>query len=73
MVIMFMLGACGSTAAVASVYAAVWHVVDEHHQLRPERLITRNGKGGVNGFINKVALSVSRAWRVHSDRILLGE
>ena len=59
MVIMFLLGACGSTAAVASVYAAVLHVVDQHHRLRPERLITRQGKGGVNGFINKAALAVS--------------
>jgi hypothetical protein len=60
MVIMFLLGACGSTAAVASVYAAVSHVVDSTHRLRPERLIQRQGKGGVSGFINKAAAKVSK-------------
>lgn len=59
MVIMFLLGACSSTAAVASVYVAVQHVVDDHHRLRPERLIHRVGKGGVNGFINKAGSHVS--------------
>ena len=58
MVIMFLLGAASSAASVASVYAAVFHVVDSYHRLRPERLIQRSGKGGVNGFINKAAAHV---------------
>jgi putative ABC transport system permease protein len=58
-IIMFLLGACGSTAAVVSVYAAVAHVVDSCHRLRPERLIQRAGKGGVNGFLGKAAGQVS--------------
>lgn len=64
MVIMFLLGACSSTAAVASVYVAVQHVVDDHHRLRPERLIHRVGKGGVNGFINKAGAHVSASGHV---------
>lgn len=59
MVIMFLLGAAAAAAAVASVYAAVLHVVDGCHRLRPERLIPRSGKAGVNGFINNTATQVN--------------
>lgn len=60
MVIMFLLGAAAAAAAVASVYAAVLQVVDSCHRLRPERLIQRSGKAGVNGFINNTATQVRR-------------
>jgi hypothetical protein len=38
----------------------VWQVVDGCHRVRPERLIQRTGKAGVNGFINNTALKVGR-------------
>lgn len=58
MMIMFLLGAAAAAASVASVYVAVYHVVDNCHRLRPERLIQRSGKGGVNGFINNAGAQV---------------
>lgn len=60
MVIMFLLGAASAAAAVASVYAAVLHVVDTCHRVRPDRLIQRTGKAGVNGFINNTAAQVRK-------------
>jgi len=62
MVIMFLLGATSSAASVTSVYVATFHVVDSCHRLRPDRLIPRHGKGGVNGFINNSAWQVRIMW-----------
>jgi hypothetical protein len=55
---MFLLGAASSAASVASVFAAVLHVVDGGHRLRPERLIVRSGTGGVNGVISAAGRQV---------------
>lgn len=59
MVIMFLLGAASTSAAVASTYAAVAHVVDGCHRLRPERLLPRAKGAGVNGFLTETAKQVS--------------
>jgi hypothetical protein len=58
MVIMFLLGAASASASVLSVYAAVMHVVDGCHRLRPERLLARSSNAGVDGFIHGVAQQV---------------
>lgn len=53
MVIMFLLGAAATTAAVGSTSAAVAHVVDGCHRLRPERLLPRSKSAGVNGLLTE--------------------
>ncbi|KAI8474099.1 MAG: hypothetical protein J3K34DRAFT_408830 [Monoraphidium minutum] len=42
MVIMFLLGAAATLGAVASIYAAVLHLVDGCHRLRTDRLIAKD-------------------------------
>jgi hypothetical protein len=60
MVIMFLLGAASTAAAVGSTSAAVAHVVDGCHRLRPERLLPRSNKSaGVNGLLTEGAKQVS--------------
>jgi hypothetical protein len=53
MVIMFLLGAAATTAAVGSTSAAVAHMVDGCHRLRPERLLPRSKSAGVNGLLTE--------------------
>eukprot|EP00879_Flechtneria_rotunda_P028713 GHRR01030927.1.p1 GENE.GHRR01030927.1~~GHRR01030927.1.p1 ORF type:complete len:301 (+),score=63.82 GHRR01030927.1:256-1158(+) len=59
MVIMFLLGAAATAAAVASVYAAIFQVLDGCHRLRLERLISEKKGSGVNGFLTETAKAVS--------------
>jgi hypothetical protein len=59
MVIMFLLGAASTAAAVSSTSAAVAHVVDGCHRLRPERLLPRPKSAGVNGLLTEGAKQVS--------------
>jgi hypothetical protein len=58
MVIMFLLGAASTAAAVGSTSAAVAHVVDGCHRLRPERLLPRSKSAGVNGLLTEGAKRV---------------
>lgn len=51
MVIMFLLGAAATLGAVASIYAAVLHLIDGGHRLRPDRLIPKSGGGGLGGAL----------------------
>jgi hypothetical protein len=53
MVIMFLLGAAATTAAVGSTSAAVMHAVDGCHRLQPERLLPRSKSAGVNGLLTE--------------------
>ncbi|KAF6251822.1 hypothetical protein COO60DRAFT_581040 [Scenedesmus sp. NREL 46B-D3] len=55
MVIMFLLGAASTAAAIGSTSAAVAHVVDGCHRLRPERLLLRSRSAGVNGLLTEGA------------------
>lgn len=59
MVIMFLLGAAATAAAVCSTTAAVFVAVDSCHRLRPERLVARGKGAGVNGAITYALTQVS--------------
>lgn len=67
MVIMFLLGATATAAAVCSTTAAVYVAVDSCHRLRPERLVSKGKAAGVNGAITfaltKLWHGVVRVWR----------
>lgn len=60
MVIMFLLGAAATLGAVASIYAAVLHLVDGCHRLRSDRLIPKAKGAGAFAWMGQQLLAAGR-------------
>ncbi|GBF92795.1 ABC transporter permease [Raphidocelis subcapitata] len=60
MVIMFLLGAAATLGAVASIYAAVLHLVDSCHRLRGDRLMPKANGSGMLAWLGS---NLRAAWR----------